>query len=102
MTRSPLRDGILVHLHLVEAVFQRIGDADPLVGQLALLADRHEAGRELMRHRATEDEAARFDAGDLVDLLPAQGCTSSSTARRKARALPSKVVMSRNMMPGLG
>ena len=59
---------VLVHLHLVEAVFQRIGDRHPLVRQLALLADRHEAGRDLMRHRAAEDEAARLDAGDLVDL----------------------------------
>ena len=33
---------------------------------------------------------------------PAKGCTISSTARRKARASPSRVVTSRNRMPGLG
>ena len=38
----------------------------------------------------------------LSILPPAQGCTSSSTARRNARASPNSVVMSRNMMPGLG
>jgi hypothetical protein len=38
----------------------------------------------------------------LSIFIPAQGCTSSSTARRKARASPNSVVMSRNMMPGLG
>jgi hypothetical protein len=38
----------------------------------------------------------------LSILRPAQGCTNSSTVRRNARALPSKVVMSRNMMPGEG
>src|SRR5262249_49645094 len=59
---------VLVHPLLVEAVSQRIGDRPPLVRQLALLADRHEAGRALVRHRPAEDEAARLDAGDLVDL----------------------------------
>ena len=38
----------------------------------------------------------------LSILVPAQGCTSSSMARRKARASPSSVVMSRNMDAGLG
>ena len=64
---------VVVHLDLVDAVFQRIGDAHALVRQLALLADRHEAGRDLMRHRAAEDEAARLDAGDLVDLHAGPG-----------------------------
>src|SRR5262249_36254263 len=41
--------------------------------QLALLADRHEAGRDLMRQRAAEDEAARLDAGNLVDLGTSPG-----------------------------
>jgi hypothetical protein len=40
-------------------------------GQLALLADRHEARAELMRHRAAEDEAARLQPRHLVDALPA-------------------------------
>jgi len=34
--------------------------------------------------------------------MPAQGCTSASTARRNARASPSSVVMSRKTMPGFG
>src|SRR5450830_899761 len=40
---------------------------------LALLADRNESGRHLMRHRAADDEAARLDAGDLVDLHAGPG-----------------------------
>ena len=71
MTFSPAATRVLVHLHLVEPVFQAVGDAHRLMRQLALLADRDEAGRELMRDRAAEDEAARLDAGDLVDLQPA-------------------------------
>jgi len=64
---------VLVHLHLVEAVLERIGDRHPLVRELALLADRHEAGGDLVRHRPAEDEAARLDAGDLVDLHAGPG-----------------------------
>src|SRR5262249_14332105 len=51
----------------------RMGDGNALVRQLALLADRHEAGRDLVRHRPAEDEAARLDPGDLVDLHPRPG-----------------------------
>src|SRR4029453_13985542 len=40
---------------------------------LALLADRHEAGRDLVRDRPAENEAARLDAGNLVDLHPSPG-----------------------------
>ena len=61
-------DGVDMDFHLVGAVFQRIGHAHGLVRQLAFLADRHEPGRRLVRHRAAENKAARFDAGDLVDL----------------------------------
>jgi len=53
--------------HLVGTVFQRIGHANRAIGQLALLADRHETSRKLMCHRAAQNEAARFHAGDLVD-----------------------------------
>ncbi len=73
ITFSPGRDRVLVHLHLVEPVFQAVGDAHGLVRQLALLADRDEAGRNLVGDGAAEDEAARLDAGDLVDLLPGIG-----------------------------
>jgi hypothetical protein len=68
-----LADGVDVDLHLVGAVFERIGHAHGLMRQLAFLADRHKAGRHLVRNRAAEDEAARLDAGDLVDLLPRPG-----------------------------
>src|SRR5262249_36458 len=51
----------------------RVADADALVGQFALLADRHEPGRALVRHGATQDEAARLDAGNLVDLFAGPG-----------------------------
>src|SRR5258708_12907467 len=50
-----------------------MSDGGALAGQLALPADRHEAGRGLVRHRSAEDEAARLDAGDLVDLHPCPG-----------------------------
>src|SRR6185312_10401371 len=63
-----LEHRILVHLHFVDAVFERIADGDALERQLALLADRHEAGRDLMRDGAAENEAARLDARHLVDL----------------------------------
>src|SRR5262249_15361406 len=43
--------------------------ADRLAGQLAGLADRYEAGADLVRERGAEDEAARLDADDLVDLV---------------------------------
>src|SRR5437870_8776491 len=62
-------NGIGMHLHFIEAVFQRVGDAHRGMRQLAAFADRHEAGGDLMRHRAAENEAARLDAGDLVDLV---------------------------------
>src|ERR1035437_7370639 len=62
-------NGVGVHLHFIEAVFQRVGDAHGGMRQLAPLADRHEAGGDLMRYRAAENEAARLDARDLVDLV---------------------------------
>ena len=61
------QDGIVVHLDHRLAVFQRVGLGDHRPGQLALLADRHEAGGELVRHRAAEDEAAGLEPDDLVE-----------------------------------
>src|SRR5260370_5402711 len=66
-------DGIGMHLHFVEAVFQRVGDAYRGMRQLAAFANRHETGRHLVRHRAAEYEAARLDAGHLVDLATRPG-----------------------------
>src|SRR6266853_481721 len=64
---------VLVHFHFVHAVFERVSDADALVGQFALLADRHKPGRALVRDGAAQNEAARLDAGDLVDLVAGPG-----------------------------
>ena len=41
---------------LVLAVFECVGLTDRLPRQFALLADRHEPGRELMRDRPAKDE----------------------------------------------
>ena len=38
-----LPDRILVHFHFVDAVFERVGDANRFVRQLAALADRNES-----------------------------------------------------------
>ena len=51
-----LLDRVLVHRHLVQTAFQRVGDRHPLVRQLALLADGHEAGRDLVRHRSAQEK----------------------------------------------
>src|ERR1019366_2002532 len=94
-----------VHLNHVLAVFQRISDAHPFMRQLALLAGRDETGRHPAAHPATAPPRIKPRASmpaTLSIFMPAQGCTNSSTARRNARASPSSVVMSRNMMPGLG
>ena len=55
------------------AVFQGIALRDGPSGQLALLADRHEAGGQLMRHRAAQDETPRLQPHDLVDAHPGIG-----------------------------
>src|SRR5437588_10111606 len=62
-----------MHLHLVDAVFKRIADRYFVVRELALLADRHEAGGELVRDRAAKDETARLDACHFVDFCPGPG-----------------------------
>ena len=102
--RSPLvlPDRIGVDLHLVDAVFERIGDPHGFMRELALFADRDEPGRELVGHRSPENESASLDPATLATRPPANGFTSSSTARRKARASPKRVVMSRNTIPGFG
>ena len=92
-----------VNLHAVLAVFQIVILADHGVRQLALLAHRHEADGKLVRHRAAQDEAARLDAGDLVDLHAGIGLHQLvDRARGRPARLPSRVVMSRNMIPVLG
>src|SRR5437764_961090 len=63
-----LADRIGVNLDRVDAVFERIFLPDDARGELALLADRHEAAAEHMSYGAAEDEAARLDAGDKIDI----------------------------------
>src|SRR5690606_22025392 len=61
-------DGIGVDLDGVDAVLEAVLLADRLPRQLALLADRHEAAAEFVGDGAAEDEAARLDARNMVDL----------------------------------
>ena len=79
-------DRVGMHFHFVEAVFQRIGNAHRGVRQLAFFADRHEASGDLMRHRTAENEAARLDAGDLVDLGAGPGMHQFDRPRGETRA----------------
>ncbi len=65
---SPLCDRVGVDLDAVGAVFEFVVVAYGLGGQLAFLADRNEALAQRVGQRRAEDEAARLDAGDLVDL----------------------------------
>ena len=61
-----LRNAVAVHLHLIDAVFQGVGDTHGGMRELAFLADRHESRGQAMRHGTAENEAARLDAGDPV------------------------------------
>ena len=58
---------IAVHLETVDAVLELVVLAEVLGGQLAAFADRHEPRVHPVRERGPDDEAARFDRGDLVD-----------------------------------
>ena len=66
--RSPLRHAVDVDLDTIRAVLEIVVVAIELARQLARLADRHEPRVDLVRERGAEDEAARLDADDLVDL----------------------------------
>ncbi len=57
-----------------------------LAGQLALLADRHEAGGQLVRDGAAEDEAPRLQPHDLVDPHRRHRGQQLVDAHAKARA----------------
>src|ERR1019366_3464583 len=61
-------DSVGVDLDAVGAVFEFVVVAYGFGGQLAFLADRDEAFVQRVSQRCAEDKAARFDAGDLVDL----------------------------------
>ena len=60
--------GIGVHLHGGAAVLELVALFHRGVGQLALLADRHEAHVELVGHHRADDEAARIQPGDRIGL----------------------------------
>src|SRR5262245_45509082 len=62
-------DRVAVDLERVRAVLEGILDGQRLGRQLAELADRDEAGTELVGHRSREDEAARLHPDDDVDLV---------------------------------
>ena len=64
-----LGDRIGVYFDAVGAVFELVVVAYGFGGQLAFLADRDETLAQRVGQRRAEDEAARLDAGDLVDLL---------------------------------
>src|SRR5581483_1854680 len=57
-------DGVIVHLDDVDAVLQRVFLADGLPGQLAFLAQGHEAASQPIGDGAAQDEPARLDAGN--------------------------------------
>src|SRR5216684_1857649 len=59
-------EGVGKHLDGRGAVFELVVLRERGAGQLALLADRHEARAEAAGHRGGEDEAARLDARHLV------------------------------------
>src|SRR5262245_42219112 len=79
------RDGVGVDLDAVRAVLERVVLAERVPGELAALAHGHEAGLELVRDRAAEDESARLDAGHLVDAGAAEG--PEETVDRAAQRL---------------
>ena len=73
----PGLDRVAMDLEGVRAVLERVLDRDRLGRQLAQLADRHEAGAQLVGHRGAEDEAARLHPDDDVDLLAQVGLAAS-------------------------
>src|SRR5215469_3461490 len=60
------KDGVLVDLQRVGAVLEVVLHGFGFGGELAGLADGHEAGVETVGERRTENEAAGFDAEDDV------------------------------------
>jgi hypothetical protein len=59
----------------VLAVLQRVARAVHGAGQLAALADRHEAASQVLREPRAEDETARRDPRDVVDVEIGAGRT---------------------------
>src|SRR5215813_8908068 len=59
---------VFVDLEGIQAVFELVAPLDGLGGQLARLADRHEAGVQSIRQRRTEDKAARLNSQHGINL----------------------------------
>ena len=96
-------DGVLVHLDRIDAVLERC----PAPGrsssrQPPLLADRHEPTAEPVGDGAAEDEARASMPATASRGVARNGSAMRAIAALKPCASPSSVVMSRNMMPGLG
>src|SRR3954451_21945900 len=66
-------NGVAMNLHTVRAVFEIIILAKHGVRQLAFFAHRDEPAAKLVRHRAAQNESARLDARDPVNLHPRIG-----------------------------
>jgi hypothetical protein len=62
-------DGVEVNLERVGAVFEIVGDAGDWRGELARLAHGDEAGIEAVGQSGAEDESARLNAEDEIDLV---------------------------------
>ncbi len=95
---------VLVDLDPVRAVLKRIFLGLDLGGKLALLPDGDETLAERVGQRRADDEAARLDADDRIELKSAwiyRWVSVSMTSRKPTGSLMS-VVMSRNMIPFLG
>src|SRR3546814_19322934 len=54
----------------VQAIFQRVVDANDRAGQFLRFANGNEAATETMRHPASKDEAARLDACNQRRAMP--------------------------------
>ena len=97
------RERVGVHLQRVDAVLEDVLGRDGVVRQLARLARRDEAGAELARERAAEDEAARLGGDDEVDAARARPLAPGrATAASSAAGSSSSGVMSLKTMPGFG
>src|SRR5919107_3420031 len=77
-------DGVGVQLEGGGAVLERVLLGLDLVGQLAGLTDGDEAGPEVVGDRRGEDEPARLDADDLVDVAAAEVDDGLVDHRREA------------------
>ena len=62
-------DGVFVEFERVGAVFEGVGDGARFCGEFFRLSNGDETGAESIGERGREDEAAGFDAGDLVNFV---------------------------------